>query len=144
MEALFDETRLLFHAMREWVETVHRGCELSAGMRAVLEFLLRNGPTTVPDIARARLVSRQHIQQQVDPLLERKLAKRDENPAHKRSPFIALTDRGRALIVDMRTKELHALAELQTGVSDSAMHQASQVLAAWRVVLAEDAQRRGG
>ena len=141
-EHLFNEARLLVHAVKEWAETLHFGVDITVGMRAVLELLLREASMSVPDAARARLVSRQHIQQQVDALLERELVRREPNPAHKRSPLIALTDRGRALIQNMRAEELHALSRLQAGTSDSAMRDATQVLAAWKEALINDTQRR--
>lgn len=142
-QTLFHETRLLFHALKEWEETLHAGVDVSASMRAVLELLLHEGPRSVPDMARARVVSRQHIQQQVDALRERKLVRREPNPAHKRSPLIALTDRGRALIQNMRAEELHALSRLRAGTSDSAIREAAQVLAAWRKTLTENAKKNG-
>jgi DNA-binding MarR family transcriptional regulator len=141
-EHLFEETRLLFHALKQWVETLHQGLGLSAAMRGVLELLLRGGPMTVPDMARNRGVSRQHIQQQVDALLESELVERSANPAHRRSPIITLSDRGRALIQNMQAREQNAIARLQVGVSDNAVEEAAQVLAAWRVGLQRDAQRR--
>lgn len=141
-EQLFEETRLLFHALKEWVETLHEGPGLSTAMRGVLELLLRGGPMTVPDMARARGVSRQHIQQQVDALLESELVARSANPAHRRSPRITLSDRGRALIQNMRAREQNAISRLQVGVSDHAVEEATQVLAAWRAGLQRDAQRR--
>jgi DNA-binding MarR family transcriptional regulator len=93
-------------------------------------------------MARTRLVSRQHIQQQVDALLERNLVRSEPNPAHKRSALIALTDTGRALIQNVRAEELHALSRLQAGTSDSAIREATQVLAAWRRTVTEDTARR--
>lgn len=143
-EALFDEARLLFHGLKQWAETLHQGLEVSVPMRAVLELLLRGGPHTVPAMARARGVSRQHIQQQVDGLVERGLLERTENPAHKRSPRLQLTDRGRALIEEMRAQEMAALARLQPGVSDRAVQEAAQVLSAWRAALRRDVERRAG
>jgi DNA-binding MarR family transcriptional regulator len=141
-EQLFEETRLLFHALKQWVESFHEGLGLNAPMRAVLELLLRGGSMTVPDMARARGVSRQHIQQQVDALLESELVERSANPAHRRSPMIVLSDRGRALIQNMRAREQNAIARLQVGVSDNAVEEAAQVLAAWRAGLQRDAERR--
>ena len=141
-EGLFNETRLLFHALKHWAEVIHAGLELSESMRAVLERLLLGGPATVPEMARARGVSRQHIQQQVDGLLERDLVGSEDNPAHRRSRKIALTDRGRALIKNMRADELNALAGLQVGVSDTATSEAAQVLSFWRLALERDAARR--
>jgi DNA-binding MarR family transcriptional regulator len=141
-EQLFTEARLLVQAVKEWAETLHFGVDTTVGMRAVLGLLLREGSMSVPDVARARLVSRQNIQQQVDALLDRKLVRREPNPAHKRSSLVALTDAGRALVQDMRAEELHALSRLQAGTSDSAMRDATQVLAAWKEALNNDTQRR--
>jgi DNA-binding MarR family transcriptional regulator len=141
-EALFDEVRLLFHLLKEWGESLHEGRGPSAPARAVLELVLRRGPSTVPEIARARGVSRQHIQQQVDLLLERGLLARQANPAHRRSARIALTDKGRALIQDMRATELAALSRLQPGASDHSVREATQALSAWRTALRRDIERR--
>lgn len=141
-EALFEETRLLSHALKSWAEALHEGLGVTVPMRAVLESLLRGGPRPVPEMARARGVSRQHIQQQVDALLELALVERKQNPAHKRSPCIALTDAGRALIQDMRARERDALARLQAGLSDHATEEAAHVLAAWRAALGRSLERR--
>ena len=141
-EGLFDETRLLFQALKEWSETLHAELGLTAAMRGVLELILLGGPSTVPGMARARGVSRQHVQQQVDALLERGFLERQANPAHRRSSLIALTDKGHALIQNMRADELNALSRMQVGVSDNAMLDAAQVLSAWRVALQRDTGTR--
>jgi DNA-binding MarR family transcriptional regulator len=93
-------------------------------------------------MARTRDVSRQHIQQQVDALLERSWVERQDNPAHKRSSMIALTNRGHALIQNVRADELNALSRMQVGVSDNATLEVTQVLSAWRAALQRDAERR--
>ena len=142
VSALFSETRLLFHAVKQWSEILHAELGMTAAARAVLEVILLGGPATVPDMARSRGVSRQHIQQQVDSLFERGFAQRHDNPAHRRSPMIALTDKGRALIQNMRADELNALSRMQVGVSDSATLEAAQVLSAWRVALQRDTGTR--
>jgi DNA-binding MarR family transcriptional regulator len=139
---LFNETRLLFHALKQWSETLHNRLDLTTAMRGVLELLLLDGSATVPDMARARGVSRQHIQQQVDALLVRGFVEREINPAHKRSSIISLSDKGRAQIQNLRADELNALRHIQAGVSDNAMEGAAQVLSAWRVALQRDAERR--
>jgi DNA-binding MarR family transcriptional regulator len=141
-ERLFEETRLVFHALKQWAEALHAGLGVTIAMRGVLELILLGGPATVPDMARSRGVSRQHIQQQVDALLERGFLERHINPAHKRSSVIALTDKGRALIQDMRADELNALSRMQVGVSDNAMLEAAQVLSSWRAALRRDTERR--
>jgi DNA-binding MarR family transcriptional regulator len=111
-------------------------------MQGVLELILLDGPATVPGVARARGVSRQHIQQQIDALLERGFVERQANPAHKRSWMIALTDKGRAVIQNMRAEELNALSRMQVGVSDNAVLDAAQVLSAWRGALQRDLASR--
>jgi DNA-binding MarR family transcriptional regulator len=141
-EGLFEETRLLFHALKHWAETLHDGLDLTVPMRGVLELLLLHGSETVPGMARARGASRQHVQQQVDALLARNLVERRENPAHKRSSLIGLTDKGRALIQNMRAEELDVLSRLQAGVSDASVRDATQVLSSWRSALRQDAERR--
>jgi DNA-binding MarR family transcriptional regulator len=140
--ALFNETRLLFHALKRWSEAVHGGRSVTVAMRAILELLLLEDAATVPSMARARGVSRQHVQQQVDALVDAGLVERRENPAHRRSPLIALNDKGRALIQTMLSDERDAVSRLQTGVSDVAMSDAVQVLASWRAALQRDAERR--
>ncbi len=140
--SLFDETRLLFHALKQWAEALHAELGMTAAMRGVLELIVLRGPATVPGIARARGVTRQHIQQQVDALMERGFVERQDNPAHKRSSIIALTDKGRALIQNMRAEELNALSRMQVGVSDNAMLEAAQVLSAWRTALRRDTSAR--
>ncbi|MBW2188124.1 MAG: hypothetical protein DRH23_06185 [Deltaproteobacteria bacterium] len=139
---LLDETRLLFHALKQWSETLLAESRLTAAMRGVLELILLGGPSTVPGMARARGMSRQHVQQQVDALLERGFLERQANPAHRRSSLIALTDKGHALIQNMRADELNALSRMQVGVSDNAMLDAAQVLSAWRVALQRDTGTR--
>ncbi|MBW2548962.1 MAG: MarR family transcriptional regulator [Deltaproteobacteria bacterium] len=86
---LLDETRLLFHALKQWSETLLAESRLTAAMRGVLELILLGGPSTVPGMARARGMSRQHVQQQVDALLERGFLERQANPAHRRQAILA-------------------------------------------------------
>jgi DNA-binding MarR family transcriptional regulator len=105
---LFDEVRLLEHRLVQVVEALH-GNSVSVAGRGVLEYLRTRGPTTVPDLARARLVSRQHIQTVMDTLADSGLVVATVNPAHRRSPVFDLTVDGRSLIVDMHRRETAAM-----------------------------------
>ena len=142
VEGLFHETRLLSQTLKQWAEELHAELGMSPAMRGVLELLLLGGAATVPEMARTRRASRQHIQQQVDVLLGLGFVERGPNPAHKRSPMIALTGKGRAVIQDMRAEEDRALSRLRVGVSDSAVNEAAQVLSSWRVALQRDTEDR--
>lgn len=141
-DGLFEATESLFQALKSWSDALHAERGISTATRGVLEVLWLNGPATVPMVARERGVSRQHVQQQVDALLERDLVERRGNPAHKRSLMVALTDKGRAIIQDMRADELEALSRLQVGVSDHATGEAVRVLAAWSEALRRDIASR--
>ena len=104
-EALFNEVRLLYQSLVQVTDELHAGSNISLGMRAVLEYLKRNGDTTVPQIARARRVTRQRIQTLVNALLAEDLVESTSNPASKRSPLIALTAAGAKTILEMRRLE---------------------------------------
>lgn len=134
-DELFREAQLLSRTLKQWTAELHREVEVSLPLRGVLELILMGGPAAVPRLAQKQSVARQQVQQQVDALLESGLVERRDNPAHKRSALIALTDKGRALIQNMRAEELDALSRLQVGVSDHAMSEAAQVLSAWRAAL---------
>jgi DNA-binding MarR family transcriptional regulator len=97
LEHLIDEIRLTFHSLSALATRVNDH-DLDASGRAVLEFLSIHGPTTVPDIARQRGVSRQHIQTIVNELSEHGFTTLQPNPAHRRSHRIALTAAGTAVI----------------------------------------------
>ena len=103
--AVIDATRVLFHRLSAVADEVHRVAGLTAGPRGVLQDLYQNGPRTVPDMARARPVSRQHIQVLVNTLLERGEVELLPNPAHARSKLVALTDVGMASFDAIRHRE---------------------------------------
>ncbi|MDX2380211.1 MAG: MarR family transcriptional regulator [Acidimicrobiia bacterium] len=129
---LMDEVRLLMHAAARFVEELHTDLDVSTPERAVLEFLVRNGSTTVPDIARARGVSRQHIQTIVNGLLARSLVQTAINPAHRRSSLLVLTAGGSALIEEMLDRERLVMADRLEGITEASMTEAADVLAAVR------------
>ena len=76
----------------------------------VLRGLVLIGPQTVPEIARARPVSRQHCQTIVNGLVEQELAEFVDNPKHKKSKLVRVTKKGRARYEAMRTQFRSAAA----------------------------------
>ena len=125
-EALFNEVRLLYQSLVQVSAELHAGSNVSLGMRAVLEYLDRNGDTTVPQIARARRVTRQRIQTLVNELLAENLVESTSNPASKRSPLITLTDTGAKTILEMRRLEGR---EMHIPISDQKIRAATTTLA---------------
>ena len=104
--------RRLFRAMAERAERYLRDSGLSAADRAVLEFLFPDDELTVPDIARRYQVTRQHVQATANRLLDRGLVKTVDNPRHKRSPLLRLSERGHQLFARIRRREGQLLDEL--------------------------------
>lgn len=121
--------RHLFHQLRavaEAVTPVQDG--FTASHRAVMESLANHGPETVPALARARPVARQHIQVLVNELLELGFVETRPNPAHKRSPLIALTKSGEARFKAIRRAESDALAAMEFSLSKARMSELSRDL----------------
>ena len=65
---------ILFHRMRAVGDALHKKHNITTPMRGVMQSLFDGGTQTVPQMAAARPVSRQHIQTIVDALSERGLA----------------------------------------------------------------------
>jgi DNA-binding MarR family transcriptional regulator len=142
MESLIDETRLLFHRMKLVAEQLHGVEGITAGMRGVLFGLDRSGPQTVPQMASARPVSRQHIQMLVNPLVERRYVELVDNPAHKRSKLVRLTPKGRRLVDRMRERESKILGALGSGMSEKQLRSAATVAHSLREILAGEEWQR--
>lgn len=133
-------TRLLFHRLRASADRLHADLEITSPMRGVLESLRRGGPQTVPALAAARPVSRQHIQVQVDALADRGLVERLPNPAHRRSPLIALTAEGRALFDTILAREAGLLARIGARHDPGALETTARTLEALAEEFAELAE----
>ncbi len=105
-------TRRLFQRIVAEFQPVPGGAPLSLPQRAVLEFLDREDRQTVPDLARNRSVSRQHIQVSVNGLIERGWVESLPNPAHRRSPLIGLTPAGRDRLANAQAIEADMAREI--------------------------------
>ncbi len=133
--SVIDEVRLLNNRLIELVEDLHRDSGISASQRAVLEFIHRHGPATVPTIARTRGVTRQHIQTISNELRTLDLVEPQENPAHQRSPMITLTHNGQRTIEHIFQREREHLAVNVSGLDDNQLRSAAQTLADLRHAL---------
>lgn len=109
---VFWRTRRLFQRLGTEFHRVPGGAPLSSPQRAVLEFLDREDRQTVPDLARRRSVSRQHIQVSVNALIDRGWLRTLPNPAHRRSPLIALTSAGRERLAAAQAVEAAIVHEV--------------------------------
>ena len=129
--ALYELTRSvrrLFHQLGARVGALHAGADVSAGMRAILETLTERGPMTVPDMARLRPVTRQHIQSLVNPLLDLGYVEAGDNPAHRRSKLIAITPEGERVFQAMRARENDVFRQVDLGLDAAELRAANEVL----------------
>jgi len=155
IEALYPLTlyvRRLFHRLGHDVTALHSESGITAGMRAVLESVIAKRPQTVPEMARVRPVSRQHIQGLVNALLADGLVETADNPAHRRSHLVRATDAGRAAYDRLRAREAAAFRKLPLGIAAAEMNLAARVLATvldalegaeWRSAVGEATGERG-
>lgn len=129
IETLLNEVRMLFHRAVQVAEELHGDEPVTLGMRAVLEFLSRNGPASVPQIARRRFVTRQHIQTLVNRSVEQGLVALEPNPAHRRSALVKLTPGGTRLIARILQREARFYAGMRLDVRRETIEQAARTLA---------------
>jgi DNA-binding MarR family transcriptional regulator len=122
------EIRASFHRLKAFADVMHADLGITASMRAVLETVAERGAQPVPEIARTKGVSRQHIQVNVDALCDKGLAELRENPVHKRSSLVALTRNGRVAFDKMRQREKLALEQLADGLSTEDLESGLRVL----------------
>jgi len=108
--------RRLFRAMTEQADAYLKDSGLTAADRAVMEFLYPDVELTVPDIANRYRVSRQHVQVTANGLLQSGLLIRSDNPRHKRSPLLRLSELGRDTFAEIRSNESALLDELFANV----------------------------
>jgi DNA-binding MarR family transcriptional regulator len=108
--------RRLFRSMAQEADAYLGALGVSAAERALLEFLHPDRERTVPEIARAYRVSRQHIQTLANALAERELLEFRENPRHRRSPKLALSTAGRRLFRRIQGRDEKAIRKLFKGL----------------------------
>lgn len=131
VEKITGEVRHLFQVLKSLADAVHTDTGLNASTRAVME-ALASGSRTVPDIARSKSVTRQHIQLLVDELIEADLVELRPNPAHQRSPLVALTRRGEAIFAAVRRREAPLVERLAIGLDARKAAATAQTLIALR------------
>jgi|ERR1051326_220173 DNA-binding MarR family transcriptional regulator len=108
---------------------------MPSATRTVLHVLQRCGSQTVPQLARARFSSRQNIQILVNRLQKEGLVEFVENPDHKRSVLVRLTQRGQVAISEATQEEAELNIKLLPSFSPSELSSATEVLNKLRKML---------
>ena len=129
--ALFD---LVFTTARAFFRLRAAGSSMGAvtpwggGLLGLLHGLKVEGPKTVPQIARARPVSRQRIQKLANEMADEGLIEFFDNPAHKRSKLLRLTPKGEALYNELTDAMLDWCEEIAADMEASDIETAQTVL----------------
>ncbi len=105
MGDLVGEVYRLYYSLRRVEAELHGGGDTTEAQRGVLFDLFAVGQATVPALARERGLSRQRLQQIMNPLLERGLTVALPNPAHETSPLYTMTPAGRRTVRVMLRRE---------------------------------------
>lgn len=120
-------TELVDEVFRLNAALLAEGDELAAGIGTTAAGwrvlgLLAEGAATVADIARRRGLRRQSVRETVERLERDGLVVRSPNPADRRAPLTALTDRGRAALrgVEPARAEWAARRSADLGAADLA------------------------
>lgn len=128
LDTLTFEVALLFFRMRTAATQYLGRGEHSSGHRSILKSLDAHGPQTVPEMARLRSVSRQHVQKLVDGLKADGLVEATPNPAHRRSVLIALTPEGVEFVNDLAKREKALWRFLGRDLSAAGVKDATEVV----------------
>ncbi|WP_084714058.1 MarR family winged helix-turn-helix transcriptional regulator [Streptacidiphilus rugosus] len=93
--------------------------ELTPSQRSVAARLLRDGPTTTADLARAELVRPQSMRMTVSALEERGLIRRTPHPTDGRQVLVELSEAGRVTITGILRAKQDWLTEALDGALDA-------------------------
>jgi DNA-binding MarR family transcriptional regulator len=100
----------------------------SARWQVLGAVVLAGRPLTVPQIARRMGLTRQSVQASVNRLLSDGLVETEENPDHRRSRLIRLTDHGQAKYAGLDRRQIRWINELAAGLKTSELSTAARIL----------------
>lgn len=117
VQTVVDETIALYRWLAWISEELYGSDARGAARRWTLRRLHRDGPKTVPALARIRAVRRQTLQPIIDQLAAEHLVTIAANPAHARSPLVILTERGVAMVARLDRVDVAVLRAVGRGLA---------------------------
>jgi len=150
LRAVVDETIALYHRLAWMAEQIYGDEGRGIARRGILRGLVRYGPQTVPELARARKVKRQSLQPVVDALVAEGVVDLRDNPRHARSRLVAVTRAGAEIVARMDRVDARVLEAVGAGMARRDLRAAAVTLERvrsrfetalrWRPVLERDAR----
>lgn len=101
MQELMLEIISAFFLLRAVGKRIGAVTATDSGYWGMLRSLKLEGAQTVPQIARSRPVSRQHIQKLANAMIAEGVIESINNPAHQRSKLLRLTPKGEAVFAEI-------------------------------------------
>lgn len=128
MQELVVETIAAFFLLRATGRRIGAVTATDRGYWGMLRSLKLEGAQTVPQIARSRPVSRQHIQKLANEMIADGVVELVNNPAHKRSKLLQLTPKGEAIFQEITARIAQAAAGLSQDIDAADLQVAVRVL----------------
>jgi DNA-binding MarR family transcriptional regulator len=128
VDALLAEVNALSTQLRQPARSANTEDQLLAAEASVLQVIEKLGPQTVPQIAGARLTSRQNIQVLVNRLIAAGCLEANRNPRHKRSVVIGLTARGKNLLATAANHHEQIVRDFSVRVPAKKLREAVEIL----------------
>ncbi|MBC7300343.1 MAG: winged helix-turn-helix transcriptional regulator [Nocardia sp.] len=125
---VFTQIRILYRQVYRKIEQDSLPTGISVGVRSILDLLGERGPMTVPEMGRTQALSRQFVQRMVNDAVAGGLVETRHNPRHQRSPLVAMTARGRALMATVTARELAVLRGVGGDITDADVDTCLRVL----------------
>ncbi|MEF2144152.1 MAG: MarR family transcriptional regulator [Desulfovibrionaceae bacterium] len=130
LHELFMQTFALRDALARIMDKGHAEAGLSTPQARILRLLENRETLTVPDLARSLGISRQFILKTVHELSTAGLVAFEENPRHKRSMLLRITEQGLAARKAFREREDAIVQRMLPETDAASVHAASALLKA--------------
>ncbi|WP_156952708.1 MarR family winged helix-turn-helix transcriptional regulator [Maridesulfovibrio frigidus] len=118
--------------LSEIIDEVHEKAGMRTSQIRLANTLLELGQTTVPDIAYTMKASRQFVQTVVNELKKKDIIKFLDNPRHKRSKLVKLTDNGQNILNQVRKNEEAIILRILPDIDATRVKSAYELLASIR------------
>ena len=117
--AVIDSTRGFMNQMNQLILDVNQETGVNSCMRGVFLVLTEQDGLTVPQMARRMSLSRQYLQRNINDMIGKGWLNTRENPDHKKSTFIELTDMGRDTLRTVLDNEKAVFDQLDMPLSET-------------------------
>lgn len=136
VQGVVDETIALYQWLAWVAEELYGDDARGASRRWTLRHLFRDGPLTVPALAKVRAVRRQSLQPVIDALERDGLIEVVENPAHARSPLVRLSAAGTRLVHRLDRIDDAVLRAVSRGITAAELETTARTLGVLRAAFA--------